>query len=338
MLIIDGSMGEGGGQILRSSLSLSMCLNKPFRIVNIRSTRRRPGLRHQHLMAVKAAAQIAGAFVEGATLGSTALSFVPRKILPGHHHFDIGTAGSTTLVLQTVLPALMTADTSSQLTLIGGTHNPLAPPFDFLSGAYLPLINRMGPHVAMILDRPGFFPAGGGYLRVRIDPAPQLNPVLLLERGNILEIYSEAWLSKLPSHIAQRELKVVGTHLDIGQEQLKVRTVTSAHGPGNILLVVVRAEHITEVFAGFGERGIRAETVAKRVVKSVRRYLAAGVPVGEYLADQLLVPIALAGGGSFLTLRPSLHTKTNTSVIKKFMNLQITFSNIAPDIWRITVK
>lgn len=162
MLNIDGAMGEGGGQILRSALALSLCLEQAFRMVNIRAARKRPGLMPQHLVAVKAAATIGDAEVDGATLGSQTLQFVPRGVKAGEYRFDIGTAGSTTLVLQTILPALLTAAGPSRLFLLGGTHNPLAPPFDFLAHAFVPLINRMGPRLRVQLERPGFYPVGGG--------------------------------------------------------------------------------------------------------------------------------------------------------------------------------
>jgi RNA 3'-terminal phosphate cyclase (ATP) len=335
MLTIDGSLGEGGGQILRTSLALSLCLKSPFRIINIRSGRKKPGLRHQHLAAVKAAAAIGEAKVEGAVIKSPELTFIPQGIVPKGYKFDIGTAGSTTLVLQTVLPALLTAKGSSDLDLQGGTHNPFAPPFDFLNLAFLPLINRMGPKVTAQLERPGFYPAGGGRMQIHIEPAAYLEPLFLQNRGEVLEKQAWAMVANLPESIAQRELKFIGTELGLSQQNLEVRRSTSAKGPGNIVTAVVKSQQITEVFTGFGERGLRAEKVAEKVVNSVRRYLQAGVPVGKYLADQLLLPLALAGGGEYLTLKPSLHTTTNITVIEKFMDLKIGCEEIKPDIWRI---
>src|SRR5689334_5065034 len=161
-ILIDGSQGEGGGQILRSSLALSVLTGKPFKIENIRANRDKPGLGRQHLTAVLAAAKICSAGVSGAVLGSRELSFWPGKLKPGEYAFDVGSAGSTTLVFQTVLPPLMLADGPSQLQLQGGTHNIHAPPFDFLAKTFLPVVNRMGPQVNVELVRAGFFPAGGG--------------------------------------------------------------------------------------------------------------------------------------------------------------------------------
>ncbi|HEX8697393.1 MAG TPA: RNA 3'-terminal phosphate cyclase, partial [Myxococcaceae bacterium] len=185
MVRIDGSKGEGGGQVLRTSLALSLVTGTPFQMVNVRAGRAKPGLLRQHLTALKAAAEVGAAEVTGAELGSRELTFKPRALSPGNYFFAVGTAGSATLVLQTVLPALMVASGPSTLMLEGGTHNPAAPPFDFLKKAYLPLVRRMGPEVEAVLDRPGFFPAGGGKFRVDVKPAP-LKPLHLMERGRVL--------------------------------------------------------------------------------------------------------------------------------------------------------
>jgi len=256
MLEIDGALGEGGGQILRTSLALSMCLAKPFKIVNIRATRKNPGLRPQHLAAVNAAAEISHAGVEGAVQGSQQLIFHPHGIFPGHYDLSIGTAGSTTLVLQTVLPTLMLADAPSYLNLEGGTHNPMAPPFDFLEQAFLPLINRMGPTVTTTLERPGFFPKGGGRFRINIKPIARLKPIHLLERGKVRHQRVEILLAHLPEHIAQRERTVITEGLNLADDCLTIQIHDSAIGPGNVVSVIVQSENITEVFTGFGERGI----------------------------------------------------------------------------------
>lgn len=335
MLEIDGALGEGGGQILRTSLALSMCLSKPFKIVNIRATRKNPGLRPQHLAAVNAAAEISHASKEGAVLGSQQLIFHPHGIFPGHYDLSIGTAGSTTLVLQTVLPALMLADSPSSLNLEGGTHNPLAPPFDFLEQAFLPLINRMGPTITTTLERPGFFPKGGGRFRVNIQPTAKLKPLNLLERGEIVQQRAQILLAHLPQHIAQRERAVIAENLNLADDCLTIRSNDSAFGPGNVVTVIVQSENVTEVFTGFGERGVPAEVVAGKVVKAVKHYLRTGIAVGPYLADQLLLPIALAGESSFLTSEPSQHTLTNMSVIKEFMQTDFTLQEISPDVWQI---
>jgi len=336
MIAIDGSYGEGGGQILRTSLALSLVTGKPFSIHNIRAERKKPGLMRQHLTAVNAAAEIGKAAMEGIHLGSQAFTFEPETIKPGNFHFSIGSAGSCTLVFQTILPALIFAGGPSEILLEGGTHNPFAPPFDFLEKAFLPVINRMGPKVEAVLEKPGFYPAGGGRFKVSISPA-DLNRLDLLERGNINNKTARASVANLPVKIAHRELKVVREKLEWKREQLKVFEVENSQGPGNILSVEVESDNITEVFTGFGERGVSAEKVADRTVKSVREYLAYDAPVGRHLADQLLIPMALAGGGKFRTLSPTKHTTTNIEIIKKFLDVEIAINEYDQNQWEIDI-
>jgi len=202
---LDGAQGEGGGQILRTALSLSLCTGTPFRIRNIRGGRKRPGLMRQHLTAVEAAAEICGAEVAGARVGSQALSFAPGRIRGGEYRFSIGTAGSCTLVFQTLLPALLRADRASRVELNGGTHNPMAPPFHFLERAFLPLLRRMGAEVSLELERFGFYPAGSGRFVAQVAPAPSLVPFDLEGRGEPLRAYAEGFSAALPIHIAHRE-------------------------------------------------------------------------------------------------------------------------------------
>jgi RNA 3'-terminal phosphate cyclase (ATP) len=338
MLTIDGSRGEGGGQILRTSLALSIVTGQPVRIERIRAGRRKPGLRQQHLTAVRAAGEVSGGEVEGLEIGSQTLSFHPRAARPGEHRFEIGTAGSTTLVLETVLPALLTAPGPSRLLLEGGTHNPMAPTFDFLQLAFLPLVSRMGPRLEANLGRPGFYPEGGGRLELLVEPAATLSPFELLERGAILGRRARAVVAKLPAHIARREVKRAGDRLDWPRESLQVEEVVDCAGPGNVLLLEVECEHVTEVFCGFGQRGVRAERVADLAIREVRRYLSAGVPVGPYLADQLLLPMALAGSGAFRTVKPTDHTRTNIEVIRRFLEREIRIEELEPDDWRIEIS
>ncbi len=316
-LRIDGAEGEGGGQIVRTALGLSLVTGRPFHLVNIRARRERPGLLRQHLTAVEAAARIGDARVEGARLRNATLDFEPRGVGAGTHSFDVGSAGSATLVLETVLPALLLAKAPSRLTLFGGTHNPLAPPFDFLARVLVPALARMGARVRVDLVRHGFFPAGGGEIRAEIVPSP-LAPLLLMERGRIVRRRAEALVSSLPLAIAERELRAVGW------EDAEARPVESA-GPGNALLLHVEAEHASELVTGFGARGVPAERVAQRALAEMERYLAADVPVGEHLADQLLVYLALAGG-AFRTMPLSSHARTNAALIERFLPVRFAFS------------
>lgn len=319
-ITIDGSQGEGGGQILRSALALALATGKPFKIRRIRAGRKQPGLLRQHLTALQAAAAIGQADVVGGKLGASELTFVPGGVRPGEYHFAVGTAGSATLVLQAVLPALLCAAGPSTLHLEGGTHNPWAPPFDFLTSAFLPLIERMGPRVQATLLRPGFYPAGGGAFQVTVTPSTALRPLELLTRGETQRVSATARVARLPRHIAERELTLIGQTLGIGDEHLIVEEVADSRGPGNVVVVEIRSAHVTEVFTGFGERGRPAEAVADRVAQQTHRYLADDVPVGEYLTDQLLLPFVLAGGGAFRTAGLSRHAETNVRVIEAFLD------------------
>jgi RNA 3'-terminal phosphate cyclase (ATP) len=338
MIEIDGSRGEGGGQVLRTALSLSLCTGQPFRMYGIRARRSKPGLMRQHLTAVNAAAQVGSAEVEGAVLASQALSFRPRTVRAGEWLFDVGTAGSTTLVLQTLLPPLLTAEQPSTLTLRGGTHNPLAPPFEFLSLAFLPLLARIGPRITATLERCGFFPMGGGEIRVQIQPARRLAPLTVEARGTPLAVHAEAIVCRLPAHIAQRELEVVRSALHLPDSALRVVEDRPAAGPGNVLLIVQAYEQVTEVFAGIGQRGVRAEQVAQRAVDEALRYSRGAAAVDVHLADQLLLPVALAGAGSFTTLEPSGHTRTNIEVIRQFLDVRFALEQTAPDLWRVEAR
>lgn len=338
MITIDGSQGEGGGQILRSALALSLVTGKPFRIGNIRARRKKPGLMRQHLTAVNAAAEVGTAHVSGNAIGSRELAFAPTALRSGRYHFAVGTAGSCSLVLQTVLPALIIADGPSEILLEGGTHNPAAPPFDFLAGAFLPLLNRMGPSVTAALERPGFYPAGGGRMRVKVTPSRKLFPLYLLQRGEVLTQTARATVARLPRSIAEREIAVVREKLAWGEDRLSVRVEPDSSGPGNVLVLAVASEHVTEIFTGFGELGVSAETVAGRTVKEVREYLASGVPVGRHLADQLLLPLALAGGGAFRTLSPTAHTITNLEVLRLFLDLDIKVEQQDEQGWLVSIE
>lgn len=324
MIIIDGSQGEGGGQILRSILTLSLITQQPFKIINIRAGRPKPGLMRQHLIAVEASVQVGGGKVDGASIGSCELTFTPGKVQSGTYNFAVGTAGSVTLVLQTILPALLLANGGSKLVLEGGTHNPFAPPWDFLAKAFLPVLQKMGAGVHTTLDRYGFYPAGGGRFQVEIDPVTKLSGIELEKRGEITGKKARAIVSNIPASIGDRECQTIAQQLNWPRECLSVEEVKLAMGPGNAVIAEVNSENITEVFIGFGERGVKAEAVAKGVADKVLQYLAAdNVPVGEYLADQLMLPFALAKSGSYRTLPLSQHSKTNLEVIKLFLDTQI---------------
>jgi len=337
MVRSDGSKGEGGGQVLRTSLALSLVTGTPFQMVNIRAGRQKPGLLRQHLTAVKAATEVGAAEVTGAELGSKELTFRPRALAPGNYFFSVGTAGSATLVLQTVLPALMVASGPSSVRLEGGTHNPLAPPYDFLQKAYLPLVRRMGPKVEAVLERHGFFPAGGGKFRVDVEPAP-LKPLTLLERGRVTRRQATALIAMVPFDVAKRELATVEQALKWKPTELRTEELKRTQGPGNVLTLEVESEHVTEVFTAFGSRGVRAEEVAGAVSEEVKRYLDAEVPVGEHLCDQLLLLLALAKGGAFRTLPLDGHAVTQLDTFAHFLDVKVNVREVFPEVREVEVR
>ncbi len=339
MLVLDGSQGEGGGQILRSALALSLTTGTPFRIENIRAGRPRPGLMRQHLTAVEAATAVGAAQTSGAAVGSRSLTFAPTTLKPGDYAFSVGTAGSATLVLQTVLPSLLTADRPSSLVLEGGTHNPSSPPFDFLAKAFLPLVARMGARVEATLERPGFYPAGGGRFRVTVTPTKVLGPLVLEQRGAIHARRVRAVVANLPRAVGERELNrfAARTHWDSSAFSLEV--VPNPVGPGNVLIAEVESEHVTEVFTGFGEKQVRAETVANVCADEVLAYMTADAPVGPHLADQLVLLLALSGEGTFRTTKPTKHTRTQLDVIPRFLKTAIACTEEDGGVtWRIEAR
>ncbi|MBN2580656.1 MAG: RNA 3'-terminal phosphate cyclase [Pirellulales bacterium] len=337
MIHIDGSQGEGGGQVLRSALTLSLVTGQAFRMEKIRARRSRPGLLTQHLTAVLAAAEVGGAELSGVQRGSQELTFQPREIRPGEYRFTVATAGSATLVLQTVLPALLTAPAPSRLVLEGGTHNPWAPPFEFLQRAFLPLLGRMGPRVEATLERAGFYPAGGGRFRIEISPVPQLQSINLLERGAVHRQSARAIVSRLPLGIARREIDTLAEALSWPADCCRAEGVDSA-GPGNAVIVEIESQHVTEVFTAFGRKGVPAEAVAREAAGQVQRYLAAGAAVGEHLADQLLIPFSLSGGGTYRTLAPSSHMLTNVEVLRRFLPVDVLTRPLGDDLWEVAVQ
>ena len=315
---IDGAMGEGGGQVLRSSLALSVLTQTPFRIHRIRANRSKDGLLRQHLTALRAAASISGAEVRGDALRSTEVTFRPGAVRPGEYRFAVGSAGSANLVLQTVLLPLLLAGGPSEVVLQGGTHNPTSPPFPFLEQAFLPLLARMGAQVDLQLERHGFYPAGGGRMRATIMPTPALQPLVLERRGSEVRTDVTAIVAHLKPQIAQRELGAAGEALDLSRRHQHVQFVDS-DGPGNAIYAACETTELTTVFTVFGKRGVPAERVGKALGEQVVAWRDHGAPVDEHLADQLLLPIALAGRGSFVTGPPSLHTTTNIDVIDRFL-------------------
>jgi len=325
MIELDGAAGEGGGQILRTALTLSMITGQPFRIRNIRANRAKPGLMRQHLVAVQAAQHISNAVVTGAVVGAAELSFAPGPVVGGDYDFAIGTAGSCTLVLQTVVLALLHADQPSTIRISGGTHNAMAPPVQFLQRAWLPLLEKMGAEIGIDLLRYGFYPAGGGVVTASVQPCARLAPITCVERGAFVDGYAEALFAGVPSSVGSRELAQVGAALGWEKHQLRLRGLPHEQGPGNALLLTLAYEAHTEVFAAFGARGLAAEAVADQVLAEAQAYMASGAAVGEHLADQLMLPLALAGSGRITLPVVSGHAATNAAVIARFLPVSVGF-------------
>ncbi len=310
MIEIDGSMGEGGGQVLRTSLALSMVTGQPVTLTRIRAGRGKPGLLRQHLTGVRAAAEVSSARVEGAELGSGRVVFVPGAPRAGDYRFAIGSAGSTSLVLQTVLPALLVADGPSTVTVEGGTHNSASPPFPFLQRTF-------SPHVGLepVLHRWGFYPAGGGVLEGRI--TPDRSPVRLLERGPLTAVHAHVAISGLAHRIGHGTLGALKHALGLEREQLHFHQVPEPIGPGFVAWIEAEFARGVEVFTAFGEKR-RNEDLAEVALAAFTAWKALDVPVSEHLADQLLIPLALFGG-AIRTGPLSLHARTNVAVIDRFL-------------------
>ena len=310
---------SGGGQLLRSALSLALVTGQPFRMTNIRGKRPKPGLMRQHLTCVTAAAEVCGAQVEGATMASTELVFQPGKIQAGDYGFAIGSGGSTTLVLQTLLPALLHAKAASTLRIEGGTHNPMAPPFEFIEQCFLPVLHSMGVEASVELERPGFMQAGGGVLKATIRPIQTWRELRLIERGEAVETFGRVLHAHLSGEIARREIATAAKLLQWPEDRIDLRYANDSLGPGSAILLGSRHANVCEISAGIAQMGKSAETVATAAAKGLRGYLASTAPVGAHLADQLLLPMALAGGGLFHTLSITDHTRTNMALIEQFL-------------------
>ncbi len=337
MISIDGAYGEGGGQVLRSALSLAIATGQSVRLTNIRANRAKPGLMRQHLTAVQAACAICGGRADGAGVGSREIAFAPGSVRPGEYQFSVGTAGSANLVVQTVLAPLLLAPAPSRVTVEGGTHNPYAPPFSFLDQAFAPALRRMGHGVSGTLEAYGFYPAGGGELSFDVYPAEAPSPLNLTERGALKRVTAEAMFSNLPAEIAKRELSHLKNVMNLDETDLSIREVNS-NGPGNVVTVSLTYDHLTAVFSSFGQRGVSAEKVAGSVAQAAIQYKASSAAVTPHLADQLLLPMALGAGGSFTTLKPSSHLTTNAWVIEQFLGRCITIESTGHDVCRIGVK
>ena len=333
MIVIDGSYGEGGGQVLRTSLTLSALTGKAVRIENIRARRPNPGLQAQHLTGVQAIARLCQAEVKGAELGSPVLTFAPRRPpQAGEYFLDVaearkgGSAGSITLVFQTLFLPLAFASGSSRLTLRGGTHVAWSPPFHHLKHVYLPTVRRMGFEAEVEIKRWGWYPRGGGEMRATVKGMAGKRPrgLELMERGELVRLWGLSATSNLPSHIGRRQRRRA-------EELLRQRGFTPhievvnapSVGPGTCLFLLAQFENVVAGFISLGERGKRAEQVAEEACREFFDYYDSGACVDKHLADQLVLPMALASAPSrFTTCQITRHLLTNVWVVEQFLEVR----------------
>ena len=338
MIKIDGSFGEGGGQIVRSSLCLSALTGVPVTIENIRARRPRPGLANQHLAAARALAKVCGAEMEGAKKGSTELVFRPGEIRAGHYSREIGSAGSTTLIFQTLFPVLSRADRESGLTLHGGTHNPMAPPSDFLSECFLPAAEAAGFDAEVELVRHGFYPEGGGAIRARVRPfSPPAQEFDLSGETEWEGPEVTILITNLPEHVAFREQDEVAKSLKIDPISVDIEALPGEVGPGNAVMIRYRADGRTALFTSFGEPGKKAERVARQGAREAKNFRRSRASVDPHLADQLVLVLALGKGGCFSTSEITEHLRTHAKVIRDFLDCEIGFETVKSDFHVVTV-
>ncbi len=337
MIEIDGSLGEGGGQVLRTSLALAAVTRQELCVRRIRAKRRKPGLMRQHWTAARAVAEICGGELEGAELNSQELTLRPGEIRGGEFRFAVGSAGSVVLIAQTVLPLLLRAPEASHIRIEGGTHVPMAPVFDFFDRVFLKQLRRMGAQVEARLEGYGFYPAGGGVLTLEVAPCREWRPLMLEEYGEQAALRVVALSANIPASIAVEEVHRVAEALGLGDDVTQCVEVASP-GPGNVVYVESETGAVTELFGICGEMQMSRQTVADRVAGLVRTYRERRAPVGRFLADQLLLPLALGAGGAFVTGPLTEHTRTNIEVIRQFLPVAIEVNESANHQFRIEVK
>jgi RNA 3'-phosphate cyclase len=325
VLELDGSFGEGGGQILRTSLALSLVTGRAFHLRNVRARRAKPGLQPQHLMSVRAAAAIGQAETRGASLRSSDLVFQPGSVVPGKYHFDIGTAGATGLVLHTIyLPLAWKTAAPSEVTFTGGTHVKASPCFHFLDAAWRRYMELLGIQVGLRMIRPGFYPRGGGVVQAFIQPCARIEALRLTEWSEIRRITGVSAVAGLPEAIAARQARRAASRLERSGIDLELKQQTWQGGPGTVLTLELDSQHVPTFFFGLGERGKPAEKVADEAAEQALAYLAARQPVDLHSADQLVLPLALAEGASELRVAEvTSHLLTNVAVIQRFLEREI---------------
>ena len=325
MIEIDGSMGEGGGQVLRSALSLSILTSQPFHLANIRARRSRPGLMPQHLVSVEAAARICGASVTGATPGSSQLTFSPGPLQAGRYRLEIKTAGAATLVLQTIFLPLSLAGSASSVTITGGTHVPWSPCFNYLEEQWLPYLTEIGFHARLELQQAGFYPQGGGQIKATIQSTGAIQPLEVISRGQLVRIRGYSAVANLNPEIAQRQKLQALSRLEPICRDTKIQTIDlPARSKGTFLLLTAEFERSRACYFALGEQGKRAERVADEAVDALQAFLGTDGAIDQHLADQLLLPLALASGPSTLrTSQVTGHLLTQADIVRIFLPARV---------------
>lgn len=330
MIEIDGSEGEGGGQILRSALALSILTRRPFKLINIRARRSKPGLQPQHLMCVRAAGTISGAQYKGAANGSAVLYFEPGAVKSGSYTFSIGTAGATALVLHTVyLPLALRGDAPSTVTVTGGTHNTHAPCFHFLETTWAAYLARIGIKVELEMTRPGFYPRGGGEIRAVIHPCSRVNGLSLLACPELTTAGGFSAFAGLPETVGKRQARRVSVRLKSeGVESHIPAEEWEAASPGSVAAVIFRQAPVPPLFFGLGERGKPSEAVADDAADEAIAFRDSGCPVDPHSADQLLLPLAFSDDASeYRASEITRHTTTNVETVRKFVDRTISIED-----------
>lgn len=338
-LEIDGSEGEGGGQILRSALALSILTRTPFRLVNVRANRKPPGLKAQHVACVKAAAAISGARYKGASVGSERVEFDPGEVVAGTHRFAVGTAGATSLVLQTVyLPLALRGQHASELSVTGGTHGTTCPVFEFLRDTWAGHLSRMGLGVELEVTRPGFYPRGGGELRAVVSPSPRLNPLTLTQPTTVTTAGGFAAVAGLPVDVAERMARRLKTRMTDAGLEPQIEVQEWAGGPGAVCGVTLRQPPVPASFTAVGERGRPAEAVADEAADAALAFAKTGGPVDPHSADQIILPLAFSPDASaFRTSEVTRHLTTNVEVIRRFTGRGISVAGAEGEPGTVTV-
>ncbi len=329
---IDGSYGEGGGQILRTSIALSALLGRPVEIVNIRAKRANPGLQPQHLTGVKAAALLTDAEVVGAEKGSTRLYFNPRTLKCGRYNIDIGTAGSISLVIQTLTPILLYAPCPTEVAITGGTDVAWAPPIDYMRHVFTKVLARFGAQVAIELVKRGHYPKGGGKAILKVQPVETLSAVDSPEFGRLVEIRGISHAVNLPPHVAERQAKAAREALERRgyKAQLDLETRSDGLGPGSgvVLWAVSDTGNVVGGDA-LGERGKPAEAVGREAAEKLAATLASGSSLDPHMADMAVVYMALAQGTSRMsTPELTTHLQTNIYIVEQFLPVKFKVENL----------